>query len=462
MKTLSIITTLFCFSIWVSAQIIHIPDDYSAIQQGIDASATGDTVLVAQGEYFENINFKGRNIAVCSNYVFSGDTQDIENTIINGSNPVDPDTASCVLIVSGENSSAVLQGFTLTGGSGTLWEDEHGPGQFYTEGGGILIQASSPVIKNNIISGNEAINIPVGATSAGGGAIRCGDGNPQILNNIITFNQGRYGGGIVLNYSGAVIKNNIIAYNTGGQDFGGGGLWCLLNGANPVIIENNTISANHSALGGGGVRLWSTVATITNNIIWGNTAANNPQIQGNSGNVTYCCIENGYNGTGNINVNPQFVTGNFILDDNSDCVDAGSPDAAYNDPEDPDNAGFALYPAKGLLISDIGVYGGPGCLELPQILTSINETQNKQEQKVCLLQNPINNQIIHLKSMSVEDLHFSFFLLDVQGKMLFANSMDLVAEESLKIPVSGIGAGVYILRIVYSGGRFETMKLVIQ
>jgi hypothetical protein len=455
------VTFLF-LSIWLQAQIIHIPDDYSSIQQGINASVTGDTVLVAQGEYFENINFKGKNIVVCSNYVFSGDSQDIINTIINGSNPADPDTASCVLIVSGENSSALLQGFTLTGGSGTLWEDEHGPGQFYTEGGAILIQASSPTIKNNIISGNEAINIPVGATSAGGGAIRCGDGNPQILNNIITFNQGRYGGGIVLNYSGAVIKNNVIAYNTGGQDFGGGGLWCLLNGANPVIIENNTIAENHSALGGGGIRLWSTVATLVNNIVCGNTAANNPQIQGNSGNVTYCCIENGWNGTGNINVNPQFITGNFILDDNSECVDAGDPDEAYNDPEDPDNTGFALYPAKGFVTSDIGVYGGPGCLELPQILTSVNELGNKPSKKVCLIQNPVLNKTIQLKSISDNDLHFSYTIFDVQGKMQNESTIDLASGETLKIPVAKIGKGFYILRLVYSGDLNEIVKMIIQ
>jgi hypothetical protein len=39
------------------ATIINIPADYPTIQQGIDASTDGDTVLVQPGMYVENINF---------------------------------------------------------------------------------------------------------------------------------------------------------------------------------------------------------------------------------------------------------------------------------------------------------------------------------------------------------------------------------------------------------------------
>ena len=50
----NVLCTTFFFSI-LSATIIHIPDDYPTIQEGFDASDDGDTVLVAQGIYYENL-----------------------------------------------------------------------------------------------------------------------------------------------------------------------------------------------------------------------------------------------------------------------------------------------------------------------------------------------------------------------------------------------------------------------
>lgn len=43
-----------------SADIINVPDDKPTIQEGINSSADGDTVLVSPGIYIENINFKGK------------------------------------------------------------------------------------------------------------------------------------------------------------------------------------------------------------------------------------------------------------------------------------------------------------------------------------------------------------------------------------------------------------------
>ncbi|MCD6161485.1 MAG: hypothetical protein J7K40_03610 [candidate division Zixibacteria bacterium] len=40
----------------VSATIINVPADYDTIQAAINASSDGNTVLVAEGHYFERIN----------------------------------------------------------------------------------------------------------------------------------------------------------------------------------------------------------------------------------------------------------------------------------------------------------------------------------------------------------------------------------------------------------------------
>jgi hypothetical protein len=460
MKTsyLYLVFAFFSITFFSHSQIIHVPQDQPTIQAGIDAADNHDTVLVDQGEYFENINFLGKNIVVCSHFALTNDLLDISTTIINGSSPVYADTGSCVLIVSGEDSTAVLQGFTITGGTGTRWEDEHNLNHWYTEGGGILIQYASPTIKNNIITENEAINKPAGTTSAGGGAIRCGDGNPQILNNIISNNQGRYGGGIVLNYSGAVIKNNIIKGNSGGEDYGGGGLWFLSNGVMPIILENNTIVNNLSATSGGGLRLWSSAATITNNIFWGNAANAAPQIQGSTGTVTYCCVEGSFNGTGNIDLDPLFLDNTFILTDNSPCIDAGSPEVIYYDPEDLGNPGFALYPAKGELHGDIGAFGGPGCMSLPVMTTGISDhNKNSYEFDVSLFPNPAQDFVaLDNRNLATKDL--KLYIYNMLGILVKSISLDQIQSQFY---VGDLPNGYYIIEIK-SVGNTEKQKLMIQ
>jgi hypothetical protein len=262
------------------AELIIVPADQPTIQGGINASSNGDTVVVYPGIYYENINFRGKNIVLTSRFYEAGNLDYIRNTIINGSQTNNPDTTSCVLFINNEGPETVLQGFTITEGKGTVWQDEHSAGR-YREGGGILIALSSPIIRFNLIVKNEASN-KIGLSGAGGGGIRVGDGNPQILNNVITENNGRYGAGIVLNYTGAILKNNIICFNSGGQDFGGGALWMNHDGPSAKIIENNTIIANETV----GIYIWQGTSDLCNNIVWGDTLKSTTQIVVRTGGPT--------------------------------------------------------------------------------------------------------------------------------------------------------------------------------
>jgi hypothetical protein len=265
-----------------------------------------------------------------------------------------------VLFISGEDASSVLEGFTITGGTGTIWKDEHSSGTF-REGGGILTAFTAPTIRNNLIIRNQATN-KAGLASAGGGGIRSGDGNPTIVNNVIMENAGHYGGGVVLNFTAFTLENNVIFKNDGGEDFGGGGVWINGVGSGVKSFVNNTIVGNTATLDAGGVYLGSVSINMRNSIIWGNAAPSEPQIglASGSGYGYYCDIQGGWvPGANNVNIDPQFVDTSHYLSPTSPCVDAGDPGAGYNDPEDAVTPGLARYPSRGTLRNDMGAYGGP-------------------------------------------------------------------------------------------------------
>ena len=77
---------LFSFSLILNGQIIHVPGDQPTIQEGISTANNGDTILVDQGTYYENINFLGKSITVASKFLMDGDTnqQQLNKKIVEG------------------------------------------------------------------------------------------------------------------------------------------------------------------------------------------------------------------------------------------------------------------------------------------------------------------------------------------------------------------------------------------
>jgi hypothetical protein len=463
MRKLLLVIIFIIFVLTTKATLITVPVDFNTIQQAINASSDGDTIVVLQGVYFENINFKGKKILLTSLFYLYNDTSYISSTIINGSMPVHPDTGSCVIMNSGEDSTTILQGFTITGGTGTKWADEHGAG-VYREGGGILIQYSSPVITHNAIINNFATNT-TGVSGAGGGGLRIGDSNPQLLNNIIANNQARYGPGIVLNYTGAVIKNNLICFNSGGQSYNGGGaVWANSNplGGAPKIIENNTIYSNHATVGTGGILSWATPVIVRNNILWNNTSPNNSQVYpfgGGSATVTYSDVQGGYSGNGNINTDPLFAdTSYFYLAPLSPCIDAGDSSAIYNDIENISLPGFALYPSMGTLRNDMGAYGGQGAFVFGQGQpTGINVQVFMKEIYLQIFPNPASG------NFSVEGLNVKIEkieLINTVGENVISkmNSKD---QNSISVNTERLKSGVYFVKI-FSSDAMTTKKIILK
>jgi hypothetical protein len=203
-----------------SATIIRVPAQAPTIQQGIDAAATGDTVLVAPGNYIgtenRNLDFHGKDLVVRSEagYAFT--------------------TIDCQLLGrgfhlhTGESSAARIEGFTVRRGLALE--------PFFT-GGGILCEGASPTITDCRIQECEA-HIGGGMSLSGpielrrcivtnnradrsGGGISCGIASLfecTISKNLAGFSDAGHGGGI---YSGLglVMTDCLVAENTS-QSYG--------------------------------------------------------------------------------------------------------------------------------------------------------------------------------------------------------------------------------------------------
>jgi hypothetical protein len=313
--------------------VLNVPAKFPSIQAAIDSAVRGDTVLVAPGRYYENIRFKGKGIVVASQFLRSRNPDDIEKTIIDGSRPSHPDTGTVVRFVNQEDSTAVLEGFTITGGTGTIWLDAKDIA-YFREGGGILCELGSPTIRFNHIVNNSAISTSKNVKgdsllSAGGGAIRCGYAEPTITNNVIRGNKGRYGGGIVLFHSAGIVKNNLIVENSGGEDFGGAGLWIVgpLSYRLSTLVEHNTIVNNKSSTSdtsargmkgrGGALIAAGTKVVFRNNIVWGNAQSAGNQVSYSPltpPEMSNNLVQGGAPGTGNVDQDPKFAeTTRFTL-----------------------------------------------------------------------------------------------------------------------------------------------------
>ena len=87
----------------LSATIINVPSDFSTIQEGIDASVDGDTVLVAQGNYVENLVLE-KEIVLASHAIYEDlgsdwtNNEHIANTKIIGGSPTNSKKGSCIQV----------------------------------------------------------------------------------------------------------------------------------------------------------------------------------------------------------------------------------------------------------------------------------------------------------------------------------------------------------------------------
>jgi len=164
-----------------------------------------------------------------------------------------------------------------------------------------------------------------------GGAVYCAFSSPAITNCKITNNIADKGGAIYCVESYSVISNTIIANNAsmGGRPRCGGicsDKWGVLEIRNCTIVNNLP--------GGIFTTSWDGM-DVTNTIVWGN---DNYQIQTfeSTPNVSFCDVQDGYPGMGNIDADPCFfgassgvgpeydgLSSNWTLRSCSPCINSG-------------------------------------------------------------------------------------------------------------------------------------------
>jgi len=341
----------------VGAAILQVPSEYPSTQEGIDASSDGDTVIVSPGLYYERINFNGKNIVLTS--TDPNDSRVVGYTVINADGE-----GSVVTFENNETQQAVLMGFTITGGAGTL--SPGGSEQYkYFYGGGIYCRNGSPTITRNVITNNtvpylrERREVQEGGFTytttfyewSRGGGIYASWGT-TVTHNVIYNNSAENGGGIYAT-GYAMIANNIIYDNSA---VNGGGAYIRYG-----HLLNNTIVGNDASLDpdygvGGNVHAYFPYdysgLTIANNIItgarsgagifwvnaggdairfnniWGNEPANYAMQDPRNYELIFDGQADWTGRAGNIAQDPMFLTGwneRWHLDGASPCVSAGDP-----------------------------------------------------------------------------------------------------------------------------------------
>lgn len=355
-KILLVLLAFHTIFLTCRSQIIKIPIDYPTIQQGVNASSNGDTILVLNGVYTENLEIANKGIVLTSNYLFSNDSSDIYNTVIDG----DFKTAT-VVIENVYSLNMQFCGFTIQNG-----EKEYGGGLIIFKGdpliknmiirnniaktgAGVYIFGAKPVISESIIEGNSALygaggvycyqaeplleNVIIRyntADSGSGGGIFCyKDGNIVLRNVKITNNYSYYrGGGIASSSSYVTIINSLLAGNV--STFYGGGIFethDVYAESNGLDIINSTIT-NNTAQSGGGIDSFFGWPKLINCIVWGNIPN---EMQGMPWVIQYTNMYPVQAGNGNFYSDPVFVSSGdnpYSINDYSPCIDAGTPDTS--------------------------------------------------------------------------------------------------------------------------------------
>ncbi|HSH03281.1 MAG TPA: choice-of-anchor Q domain-containing protein [Anaerolineae bacterium] len=243
----------------------------------------------------------------------------------NGSTPTQTDhlngtNAEHVVTGSGTDGTAILDGFTVTGGKTN------------SDGGGMYTSGGSPTISNMTFSGNSAVywgggmynigsssptlsNVTFSGNSAGlrgGGMSTSGGGSPTLSNVTFRGNSADARGGGMDTFGGSPTLSN-VTFRGNSASFGGG---MSISGSSSPTLSNVTFSGN-SATFGGGIDASSGSPTLSNVTFSGNSASTSGGGINSSStlSITNTIIANSINGGDCVNDSATIDGGNNLIED---------------------------------------------------------------------------------------------------------------------------------------------------
>lgn len=284
----------------------------AGLQGIINASAPGDSVFVAGGNYqpVAGQSFSMKEGVKIYGHFAGTEASLAQRNLNNASVSFLIGNGNSVIRNSGLSDAAKIDGFTIKNGNSG------------SNGGGMYNSAASPAVSNCIITNNSV-------SGGGGGMYNASNSSPTIKNCIFTNNAAvsSVGGGIANSSSSPTIINSVFYANTA---YYGGAIYNNSN-SSPNIANCNFVNNTATAYGAM-YNYFSSSPNINNCTFTGNTATldnfaiynsnncltqiTNSIIYGNSGGIsdfnststiTYSIVQGGYTGTGNMNVDPLWV-----------------------------------------------------------------------------------------------------------------------------------------------------------
>jgi hypothetical protein len=233
----SIIFVTYCCA--AGASTLHVPASFTTIQGALDAASPGDSILVAEGTYTENIVWP--------------QTSDLHllSDPANGNRPtIDGASAGRVIDIEADGSGAFtaeISGFVITHGflNVPAHNGETGAGIFMTNG---ALRLSQCVIDANAITStfpiqNNGGGAGVSIVSTPTGSVNSIDGCTFTSNSVSAVTTGD-GAAIHLDTAPLVMKNTDI--NGNGIEVGEVGLGTIYDYASDLVLDSVKVEENHA------------------------------------------------------------------------------------------------------------------------------------------------------------------------------------------------------------------------